>query len=92
MTTIEPTPGYKLTQVAEVPLQERVTASKITTTAEINPDDWKEITEEEAAGIRAEQKAARDAAKVAVKESGAKITQQEPKHTGSGDSDSEKGS
>lgn len=89
---IEAEEGHLLTQAADVEITERIVCRKVALGRYDSPENWKEITEEEAAGIRAEQKAARDAAKVAIQQSGAKITQQEPKHTESGDSDSEKGS
>lgn len=53
--------GYYLTQVADVPLAERIVASKVALSKFLTIDDWKEITKEEGDQIIAEQNAARTA-------------------------------
>lgn len=53
--------GYYLTQVADVPLAERIVASKVALSKHSTIDDWKEITKEEGDQIIAEQNAQRTA-------------------------------
>lgn len=53
--------GYYLTQTADVPLDERIVASKVALSKFSTIDDWKEITKEEGNQIIAEQNAQRAA-------------------------------
>lgn len=53
--------GYYFTQVADVPLAERIVASKVALSKFSTIDDWKEISKEEGDQIIAEQNAARTA-------------------------------
>lgn len=52
---IEPSEGYTLTQAKEVDVQERVLSKKVFLAITDNPSNWKEITDNEAANIAAEQ-------------------------------------
>ena len=52
---IEPSEGYKLTQSADVPIEERIISDKIYLAATDKVENWKEITNEEAEAIKAEQ-------------------------------------
>lgn len=65
---IEAEEGKTLTQAAEVTLQERVFSKKLYLAVNDSPDNWKEITDEEAATLKAEAEAAARAAKEAAKE------------------------
>ena len=59
MQMIAPEEGKYLTQKSEVDIKRRViTPNKIYLSVQDNPDDWKEISEEEAEALLAEQKAA----------------------------------
>lgn len=55
VTIIEPSEGYTLTQTADVEVQDRILSKKIFLAITDNPSNWKEITDEEAAEIVAEQ-------------------------------------
>lgn len=66
---IEAEEGKTLTQAAEVTLQERVFGKKLYLAVNDSPDNWKEITDEEAATLKAEAEAAARAAKEAVESS-----------------------
>lgn len=55
---IEAEEGKTLTQSAEVTLQERVFSKKLYLAVNDSPDKWKEITDEEAATLKAEAEAA----------------------------------
>ena len=54
---IEAEEGKTLTQAAEVTLQERVFSKKLYLAVNDSPDNWKEITDEEAATLKAEAEA-----------------------------------
>lgn len=54
---IEAEEGKTLTQVAEVALQERVFSKKLYLAVNDSPNNWKEITDEEAATLKAEAEA-----------------------------------
>lgn len=58
-----------LTQAAEVSLQERVFSKKLYLAVNDTPDNWKEITDEEAAALKAEEAAAAEAKAQAEEES-----------------------
>lgn len=63
---IEPSEGYKLTQSADVTIEERIIISdKIYLAVTDKVENWKEITNKEAEAIKAEQ--ARLAAKLEAK-------------------------
>lgn len=66
---IEAEEGKTLTQAADVTLQERVFSKKLYLAVNDSPDNWKEITDEEAATLKAEAEAAARAAKEAVESS-----------------------
>ena len=69
---IEAEEGKTLTQAAEVTLQERVFSKKLYLAVNDSPDKWKEITDEEAATLKAEAEAeaeAEAAAKAAAESS-----------------------
>lgn len=55
VTIIEPSEGYTLTQTADVEVQDRILSKKVFLAITDNPSNWKEITDEEAAEIVAEQ-------------------------------------
>lgn len=55
VTIIEPSEGYTLTQAKEVDVQERVLSKKVFLAITDSPSNWKEITDDEAANIAAEQ-------------------------------------
>ena len=58
---IRPSEGYYLTQVdEEVSITDRMVATVIAIGKNDSPDNYKEITQEEADAIRAEQAAARE--------------------------------
>lgn len=54
---IEAEEGKTLTQVAEVALQDRVFSKKLYLAVNDSADNWKEITDEEAATLKAEAEA-----------------------------------
>ncbi len=66
---IEAEEGKTLTQAADVTLQERVFSKKLYLAVNDSPDNWKEITDEEAATLKAEAEAAAKAVKEAEKSS-----------------------
>ena len=55
VTIIEPSEGHTLTQAADVEVQDRILSKKVFLAITDNPSNWKEITDEEAAEIVAEQ-------------------------------------
>lgn len=55
VTIIEPSEGYTLTQAADVEVVDRILSKKVFLAITDNPSNWKEITDEEAAEIVAEQ-------------------------------------
>lgn len=55
VTIIEPSEGYTLTQTADVEVQDRILSKKVFLAITDSPSNWKEITDEEAAEIVAEQ-------------------------------------
>ena len=50
-----PSEGYLLTQAFEVEIQNRVVSNKVYLAVTDEPSNWKEITQEEADAIKAEQ-------------------------------------
>lgn len=62
---IEAEEGKTLTQVAEVALQDRVFSKKLYLAVNDSADNWKEITDEEAATLKAEADAEANAAREA---------------------------
>lgn len=62
---IEAEEGKTLTQVAEVALQDRVFSKKLYLAVNDSADNWKEITDEEAATLKAEAEAQANAAREA---------------------------
>lgn len=52
---LEPSEGYKLTQAAEVAIEERIISDKVYLSVNASEGDWKEITDEEAELVKAEQ-------------------------------------
>lgn len=50
-----PSDGYKLTQSADVALGERIISTKIYLSVKDSPENWKEITEEEATEIEVQK-------------------------------------
>ncbi len=66
---IEAEEGKTLTQAAEVALQNRVLSKKLYLAVTDSPDNWKEITDEEAATLKAEAEAEARAAKEAAESS-----------------------
>ena len=67
MQMIAPEEGKYLTQKAEMDIKRRViTPNKIYLSVQDNPDDWKEISAEEAEALFAEQKEAFEAAAAAA--------------------------
>lgn len=52
---IEPSEGYTLTQSKDVEVRDRILSKKIFLAVNDSPDNWKEITDEEAEAIKAEQ-------------------------------------
>lgn len=50
-----PSEGYKLTQAQDVEIQSRVLSDKVFLAVTDAPENWKEITNEEAEAIKAEQ-------------------------------------
>lgn len=66
---IEAEEGKSLTQAAEVSLQERVFSKKLYLAVNDTPDNWKEITDEEAAALKAQAAAAAEAKAQAEEES-----------------------
>ncbi len=50
-----PSDGYMLTQAFEVEIQNRVVSDKVYLAVTDEPSNWKEITQEEADAIKAEQ-------------------------------------
>lgn len=52
---LEASEGFTLTQYADVPLLERTLVKKIYLAVNDSPDNWKEITDEEAEEIRRQQ-------------------------------------
>lgn len=52
---IMPSIGYKLTQVADVDIKDRIITNKIYLAANDSPDNYKEITDAEAEAILNEQ-------------------------------------
>ena len=61
-TIIEPDEGKFLTQVADVAPEERIISDKIALGRNDSPANWREITSEEAAQLRAEIEVATAAA------------------------------
>lgn len=57
MIILEATKGNVLTQSKDVPIESRVLTYKIYLAVNDSPDNWKEISEEEAEKIRSQQKA-----------------------------------
>lgn len=51
--------GFYLTQVEDVDILSRVIATKVALSVHSSPEDWKEITEEEAKSFMEEQNEAR---------------------------------
>ena len=52
---IEPSDGYTLTQSKDVELRERIFSKKVFLAVNDSVSNWKEITDEEAARLKAEQ-------------------------------------
>lgn len=49
---IEPNEGYTLTQAKDVNVEERILSKKVFLAVNDSPENWKEITDEEAESIR----------------------------------------
>lgn len=52
---LQPSEGYTLTQSADVEIEERILSKKVFLAVNDSPDNWKEITDEEAENIRIQQ-------------------------------------
>lgn len=52
---LQPSEGYTLTQSADVKIAERILSKKVFLAINDSPDNWKEITDEEAENIRIQQ-------------------------------------
>ena len=52
---LPPSEGYTLTQSADVEISERILSKKVFLAVNDTPDNWKEITDEEAENIRIQQ-------------------------------------
>lgn len=52
---LQPSEGYTLTQSADVEIEERILSKKVFLAVNDTPDNWKEITDEEAENIRIQQ-------------------------------------
>ena len=52
---LQPSEGYTLTQSADVKIAERILSKKVFLAVNDSPDNWKEITDEEAENIRIQQ-------------------------------------
>lgn len=61
MRTLRPDAGHVLTQAADVSILERVFSPEICLAAGDDPGGWKDITQEEASALMAEQRAALEA-------------------------------
>ena len=52
---LQPSEGYTLTQSADVKISERILSKKVFLAINDSPDNWNEITDEEAEKIRIQQ-------------------------------------
>ena len=52
---LQPSEGYTLTQSADVKISERILSKKVFLAINDSPENWKEITDEEAENIRIQQ-------------------------------------
>ena len=52
---LQPSEGYTLTQSADVKIAERILSKKVFLAVNDSPENWKEITDEEAENIRIQQ-------------------------------------
>ena len=52
---LQPSEGYTLTQSADVKISERILSKKVFLAVNDSPENWKEITDEEAENIRIQQ-------------------------------------
>lgn len=52
---LQPSEGYTLTQSADVKIPERILSKKVFLAVNDSPENWKEITDEEAENIRIQQ-------------------------------------
>lgn len=52
---LQPSEGYTLTQSGNVEISERILSKKVFLAINDSPDNWKEITDEEAENIRIQQ-------------------------------------
>ena len=52
---LQPSEGYTLTQSADVKISERILSKKVFLAVNDTPENWKEITDEEAENIRIQQ-------------------------------------
>lgn len=52
---LTPDDGMMLTQAAEVPIESRIVTNRVCLAVNDSPDNWREITAEEAEAIRAAQ-------------------------------------
>ena len=52
VTILQPSDGYTLTQMADVDVKDRILSKKVYLASTDKPENWKEITDEEAESIR----------------------------------------
>lgn len=52
---LQPSEGYTLTQSRDVEISERILSKKVFLAINDSPENWKEITDEEAENIRIQQ-------------------------------------
>lgn len=61
ITMLAASEGHKLTQAADIDIKSRIVVSKVALAANDSIENWKEITDDEAAAIEVEIRAAHEA-------------------------------